>query len=158
MSRTIRNAPLVWFQRVLWLGIVANLGLAVPTLVVPERMLAIFSLPAATPLMWPRFAAWLLILLSAFYVPAALDPDALPDDGLAGGGRASGGRAVLPDAVRGLPHARRRRSGVLPAGGDPAVAGRPRANTAGRRGSSGQTAAPRADARWRARVSRDGCA
>ena len=74
MSRTIRNAPLVWFQRVLWLGIVANLGLALPTLLVPERMLAAFSLPAATPLMWPRFAAWLLILLSAFYVPAALDP------------------------------------------------------------------------------------
>jgi hypothetical protein len=74
MSRTIRNAPLVWFQRVLWLGIVANLGLAAPTLLVPERMLATFSLPAATPLMWPRFAAWLLMLLSAFYVPAALDP------------------------------------------------------------------------------------
>jgi hypothetical protein len=74
VSRSPRNAPLLWFQRVLWLGILANLGLAVPTLLAPERMLAVFSLPAATPLMWPRFAAWLLILLSAFYVPAALDP------------------------------------------------------------------------------------
>jgi hypothetical protein len=74
MSRTIRNAPLLWFRRVLWLGIVANVALAGPTLLVPERMLAISSLPPATPLMWPRFAAWLLILLSAFYVPAALDP------------------------------------------------------------------------------------
>lgn len=74
MSKTILNAPLAWFQRVLWLGIVANVGLAVPTLLVPERMLAVFSLPAATPLMWPRFAAWLLLLLSAFYVPAAVDP------------------------------------------------------------------------------------
>jgi hypothetical protein len=36
-------------------------------------MLAVSSLPSAAPLLWPRFAAWLLILLSAFYVPAALD-------------------------------------------------------------------------------------
>ena len=74
MSTSIRNAPLIWFQRVLWLGIIANIALAIPTLLVPEWMLAISSLPAATPLMWPRFAAWLLILLSAFYVPAARDP------------------------------------------------------------------------------------
>jgi hypothetical protein len=70
MTRTIRNAPLAWFQRVLWLGIAANVALAVPTLLIPERMLALTSLPPAAPLMWPRFA---LILLSAFYVPAALD-------------------------------------------------------------------------------------
>jgi hypothetical protein len=73
MSRTILNAPLAWFQRVLWLGIAANVALAVPTLLIPERMLVLTSLPPATPLMWPRFAAWLLMLLSAFYVPAALD-------------------------------------------------------------------------------------
>jgi hypothetical protein len=73
MSRTILNAPLVWFQRVLWLGIAANVALAVPTLLIPERMLALSSLPPAAPLLWPRFAAWLLILLSAFYVPAAVD-------------------------------------------------------------------------------------
>ncbi len=74
MSTPIRNAPLAWFQRVLWLGIVANVALALPTLIIPERMLAAVSLPAATPLMWPRFASWLLLLLSVFYVPAALDP------------------------------------------------------------------------------------
>ena len=73
MTRTIRNAPLAWFQRVLWLAIAANVALAVPTLLIPERMLALTSLPPAAPLMWPRFAAWLLMLLSAFYVPAALD-------------------------------------------------------------------------------------
>jgi len=74
MSSSIRNAPLAWFQRVLWLGIVTNLALATPTLLVPERMLAFSSLPAAAPLLWPRLAAWLLILLSAFYIPAAVDP------------------------------------------------------------------------------------
>lgn len=62
-----------WFKRVTWLGIAANVALAVPTLVAPAQMLALSRLPPATPLLWPRFAAWLLILLSVFYVPAALD-------------------------------------------------------------------------------------
>ena len=30
--------------------------------------------PSNDPLIWPRFAALLLILLSAFYIPAAVDP------------------------------------------------------------------------------------
>ena len=63
-----------WFQRVVSIGILANLALAVPTLVAPERMIAFSNLPPASPLVWSQFAALLLILLSAFYVPAALDP------------------------------------------------------------------------------------
>ena len=59
----------------MWIGIVANLALAVPTLLFPERMLAWTNLPLANPVMWPRFAALLLILLSVFYMPAAIDPD-----------------------------------------------------------------------------------
>ena len=65
----------VWFKRVLWLGIVANLGLSVPTLLAPARMLALSNLPEATPLLWPQFAGLLLVLLSVFYMPAAVDPD-----------------------------------------------------------------------------------
>jgi len=68
------NRAALWFGRVVWLGIAANLALAIPTLVVPDRMLEFARLPPATPLLWPRFAAWLLILLSAFYVPGAVDP------------------------------------------------------------------------------------
>lgn len=64
-----------WFRRVLWIGIAANLALAIPTLVAPERIMASASLPMASPLVWPRFAGLLLILLSAFYVPAAVDPN-----------------------------------------------------------------------------------
>jgi hypothetical protein len=64
-----------WFKRVLWLGILANLGLAVPTLLVPAQMMALSNMPPATPLLWPRFAALLLILLSVFYMPAGLDPN-----------------------------------------------------------------------------------
>jgi hypothetical protein len=62
-----------WFRRVLWLGILANLALAVPTLLATERMITLTGLPPATPLVWPRFAALLLILLSFFYVPAGID-------------------------------------------------------------------------------------
>ena len=64
-----------WFRRVTWVGIAANLVLATPTLLVPERMLALTGLPTAAPIMWLQFSALLLILLSAFYVPAALDPN-----------------------------------------------------------------------------------
>jgi hypothetical protein len=65
--------PATWFQRVAWVGIIANVALAIPTLLAPERMLAMASLPPATPLLWTRFSALLLILLSAFYTPAAID-------------------------------------------------------------------------------------
>jgi hypothetical protein len=68
------NTSAVWFGRVVWLGIVANLALAVPTVVAPDRMLALTGLPQATPLLWTRFAAWLLILLSMLYIPGARDP------------------------------------------------------------------------------------
>lgn len=63
-----------WFRRAVWLGILANCAMALPTLVMPERMLALSKLPVPEPIMWTRFAALLLLLLSAFYVPAALDP------------------------------------------------------------------------------------
>jgi hypothetical protein len=64
----------IWFKRVMWLGILANFGLAVPTLLAPERMIEFVGLPMPTPLLWTRFAALLLILLSLFYTPAAIDP------------------------------------------------------------------------------------
>ena len=64
----------VWFKRVMWLGILANIALALPTLFAPDRMIDFVGLPTATPLLWPRFAALLLILLSLFYMPAGIDP------------------------------------------------------------------------------------
>ncbi|HEY7291951.1 MAG TPA: hypothetical protein VH583_19075 [Vicinamibacterales bacterium] len=62
-----------WFKRVLWLGILANLALAVPTLFAPAQLLTFSNLPQATPILWPQFAALLLILLSIFYMPAGVD-------------------------------------------------------------------------------------
>lgn len=64
-----------WFRRVLWIGILANLGLAIPTLLFPAQMMAFSRLPIAEPVLWPRFAGLLLILLSAFYAPAGIDPN-----------------------------------------------------------------------------------
>jgi len=64
-----------WFTRVTWVGIAANLALSTPTLVAPERMRVFSGLPPAEPIVWLQFSALLLILLSAFYVPAALDPN-----------------------------------------------------------------------------------
>ena len=68
------GAPARWFSRVVWLGIAANLALAVPTLFIPARLLEMSNLPVTVPIVWTQFSALLLILLSAFYVPAALDP------------------------------------------------------------------------------------
>jgi len=62
-----------WFSRIVWLGIVCNLALAVPTLFAPEQTMALTRMPPASPLLWPQFSALLLILLSIFYIPAALD-------------------------------------------------------------------------------------
>jgi len=62
-----------WFSRVVWLGIVCNLALAVPTLLAPAQTMALTRMPPASPLLWPQFSALLLILLSIFYIPAALD-------------------------------------------------------------------------------------
>ena len=63
-----------WFGRVMWVGILANLALALPTIAAPAMMIEMMSLPTATPDLWPRFAALLLLILSVFYMAAAVDP------------------------------------------------------------------------------------
>ena len=64
-----------WFRRVMWLGILANLALALPTIAAPDMMIDFFRLPTATPVLWPRFAGLLLVILSVFYTPAGTDID-----------------------------------------------------------------------------------
>lgn len=65
----------LWFRRVMSLGIMVNVSLAVPTLLVPAAMARWTGLPLPQPDIWLRFAALLLILLSAFYAPAGVDPN-----------------------------------------------------------------------------------
>jgi hypothetical protein len=64
-----------WFRRIVWLGIAANVVLAIASIAAPDQMVQFSRLPTVTPNLWVRFAGVLLILLSAFYAPAAIDPD-----------------------------------------------------------------------------------
>jgi hypothetical protein len=68
------NLYLLWFRRVVWAGIVANVLVALVSIIAPTTVLEVLKLPPAEPLVWPRFAAFLLLLLTGFYVPAAIDP------------------------------------------------------------------------------------
>lgn len=68
------SSYLLWFRRVMWLGIAANVIVAIFSIAKTDIVLEFLKLPPAEPLVWPRFAAFLLILLSGFYVPAAIDP------------------------------------------------------------------------------------
>ena len=65
---------LAWFRGVMWLGIICNIVVAVISIAATGAVLQLLHLPIAEPLVWPRFAAFLLILLSLFYIPAGLDP------------------------------------------------------------------------------------
>jgi hypothetical protein len=89
-----------WLKRVIWLGILANLALALPTLAAPDMVIEMARLPTATPVLWPRFAALLLILLSVFYAPAGMDLDRYRIVAwLAIGSRAAGVLFFLPQAT-----------------------------------------------------------
>jgi hypothetical protein len=64
-----------WFRRLLWVAISANLALALPMIAAPSAIIAMAGLPTATPDLWPRLSALQLVVLSAFYMPAAVDVD-----------------------------------------------------------------------------------
>jgi hypothetical protein len=59
---------------VLLIGVAGNLLLAVPTFVQPEASAAMIGITPPMPVVWLRFAALLMILLSCFYIPGGLDP------------------------------------------------------------------------------------
>lgn len=74
MTSTRSEAAVSWFRRLVWAGIIANFAVAILSIAFPERVLDLLDLEPATPLVWPRFACFLLILMSLFYVAAARDP------------------------------------------------------------------------------------
>ncbi len=89
-----------WFRRVMWLGIFANLALALPTSAAPDMMIVLMRNPTATPAPWPRFAGLLLVILSVFYTPAATDIDRYRIVAwFAIGSRAAGVLFFLPQAT-----------------------------------------------------------
>jgi hypothetical protein len=68
------SSPALWFSRLMWLGIAANIIVAFVSIIWTEAVLGFLRLEQANPLVWPRFAAFLLILLSIFYIPSAINP------------------------------------------------------------------------------------
>lgn len=56
------------------IGVAVNLVLAVPAVLAPGLVLGLFGLDVGDRDIWARFAAWLLILLSLFYLPVAKEP------------------------------------------------------------------------------------
>ncbi|HEU0301744.1 MAG TPA: hypothetical protein VFR37_19985, partial [Longimicrobium sp.] len=61
------------FRITVWIGVIVNLTLGAAALVAPDWFLTAWGVDVAYPNLWPRFAAWLLILLSLSYIPGAND-------------------------------------------------------------------------------------
>jgi hypothetical protein len=64
-----------WFSRVVWLGIGVNIYFSALTILIPNRLVSFLGLQSAEPTVWLSFSGNLLILLSLFYILAAVDPD-----------------------------------------------------------------------------------
>src|SRR6516225_3414849 len=67
----------VWILRhtiLVWFGIFLNTLFIIPLLFFPRWMLNLFNIPLGDEqLIWARASAGLLMIISVFYVPAALD-------------------------------------------------------------------------------------
>jgi len=75
MSYDHRNSITHWAVRhslFVWLGIALNLVVAVPLLWSPDWILGTLRLPLDQPV-WGRLGGFLVIVVSSFYVPAAID-------------------------------------------------------------------------------------
>ncbi|MFP3939394.1 MAG: hypothetical protein ACLF0P_03725 [Thermoanaerobaculia bacterium] len=63
-----------WFRRAVWVGIVADWALGIPSIFWPEQVLGAVGLRPTGDPVWTSFAAMILILLSLFYIPGANRP------------------------------------------------------------------------------------
>ena len=68
----------VWFRRAMWLGILADWVLGIPTIFAPEWVLKTLGFRQTGDPVWTAFAALLVFLLSLFYVPGACNPHRYP--------------------------------------------------------------------------------
>src|SRR5260221_4849307 len=74
MERGPGAKALLWFQRFVWLGIFANIVITLTAIFCTEWVIDVLRLDPAFPLAWPRFGAFGILLISGFYVIAAMDP------------------------------------------------------------------------------------
>jgi hypothetical protein len=75
MKTGTRDTVSVWIVRhtiLVWFGIFLNALFIIPLLFFPRWMLDRFGIPLQE-LIWARESAGLLMIISAFYVPAAID-------------------------------------------------------------------------------------
>src|SRR5437868_15483892 len=77
-TRAMEDGPagraLLWFQRAVWIAIAANIVITLTSIICTEQVIAMLKLDPATPLVWPRFGAFGILLLTGCYVPAGIDP------------------------------------------------------------------------------------
>jgi hypothetical protein len=75
MTTSRESTVSIWILRhtlLIWLGIFLNSLFIVPLLFFPRWMLDLFNIPLES-LIWARASAGLLMIISVFYVPAAID-------------------------------------------------------------------------------------
>lgn len=75
MSTSVNSSASVWIGRhafFVWLGIFLNSLFIIPLLFWPRWMLDLFNIPL-DQIIWAPAAAGLLMIISAFYVPATID-------------------------------------------------------------------------------------
>jgi hypothetical protein len=75
MTTAAQGSVSIWILRhtiLIWFGIFLNVLFIIPLLFFPRWMLDLFGIPLQQ-LIWARESAGLLMIISAFYVPAAVD-------------------------------------------------------------------------------------
>jgi mono/diheme cytochrome c family protein len=73
------NPSAKWFSRVVWLGIACNALFIAQELFMPDSVNSGVGLPVGLPTVWNQAHAMMVLALSIFYMPAALDPLRNPD-------------------------------------------------------------------------------
>jgi hypothetical protein len=75
MRNSTKSALSIWIVRhtiLIWFGIFLNSLFIIPLFFFPRWMLDLFAIPLDN-LIWARESAGLLMIISVFYVPAAID-------------------------------------------------------------------------------------
>ena len=73
-SEKITNPYAIWFGRVVWLGIFANMFFVIPLCFFPEFLLSLLHMQIPAPIIWVRGSGLLLLEISILYIPGALNP------------------------------------------------------------------------------------
>jgi len=67
------NKFIVWYQRMIWVGIVINMAFALPALFAPDILTAALGLPFEAQNPWLGNAGMLLVGVSLFYAPSGIN-------------------------------------------------------------------------------------